>query len=94
MDSMDPHLQIFLDSTPSNFTYSAGMLMPDIFYYTPPANADSCLSTTSGSTLAIGEIVNLYPRVLLVETTPPSTLMLSLSGAMKIINTTWILGSR
>lgn len=85
---------IFLGPTPSNFTFTTGMLFVDNLIYQSPANADSCLNATFGPNLAIGEIVNLYPKVGLVESTPPSVLRLSVSGLMQIINTTWIIGSR
>jgi hypothetical protein len=71
---------------PSFYDFFIGMLELDTLVFSSPSNGDSCLSGTSGSTLGLGEIVNLYPRVLLVEPTPSPTLTVTLNDNMEILN--------
>jgi hypothetical protein len=80
-------------TTPASYSFIGGMYMPNSLYYLAPRNSDSCLTTTTGSNLALGETVYLYSTVYLSETTPQSTLKISVSGDMQILNATTLIGS-
>lgn len=85
---------VFLGPTPSNYYFIVGIFLLDNIYFPSPSNGDSCLSTTTGSYLALGESVFLYPTVVISETTPISNLTVFLTGNMAITNTTVIIGNR